>query len=136
MKSHITRKKVGKKFHYFDGETRITDADEIERMNKLAIPPAWKNVEIAKAKSAKVQARGYDAAGRLQSIYHPTFRIRQEKLKFDKILKFAKQLPTLRQQVEKDLARKKLGKEKVLACIVKLIDEAYFRVGNENTLHR
>lgn len=131
MTSYITRRKAGKRYHYFNGDNRITDPVEIERIDKLAIPPAWKDVEISKSKSAKVQARGHDTAGRLQSIYHPTFRLRQEKLKFDRILRFAKQLPALRRQLEKDLARKRLGKEKVLACVVKLIDEAYFRVGNE-----
>lgn len=127
----ITRRKVGKVYHYFTGDSRITDETEIRRINALAVPPAWKNVEIAKVKSAKVQARGIDAAGRRQSLYHPDFQLKQEKLKFDRILRFAEKLPALRRQIEKDLARKKLGKEKVLACIVKLIDEAYFRVGNE-----
>lgn len=131
MPAYITRQRKGKHFQYFYNNELITDEAEIERINKLAIPPAWTNVEIAKAKSAKVQARGYDAAKRVQSIYHPTFRIKQEKLKFDRILRFAEHLPALRRQVGKDLARKRLGKEKVLACIVRLIDEAYFRVGNE-----
>lgn len=131
MATFITRRKIGKTFHYFEGDSEVKDASAIERINKLAIPPAWKNVEIAKSKSAKVQARGIDTAGRVQAIYHPAFRLRQEKLKFDRILRFADNLPKLRQQVEKDLARKRLGKEKVLACIVKLIDLAYFRVGSE-----
>jgi DNA topoisomerase-1 len=131
MTTYITRKKAGKKFNYFYKDELITDESEIERINKLVIPPAWQNVEIAKAKSSKIQARGYDAAGRLQSIYHPSFRLKQEKLKFDRILRFAEHLPALRRQVEKDLARKRLGKEKVLACIVRLIDEAYFRVGSD-----
>jgi len=131
MAALITRKKAGKIYHYFNARGRITDEAEIERINKLVIPPAWKDVEIAASRSAKVQARGYDASGRLQSIYHPNFRLKQEKLKFNRILKFADALPALRKQVEKDLARKKLSKDKVLACIVKLIDDAYFRVGNE-----
>ena len=131
MATYLTRKKVGDAYHYYDGETRITETSEIERMNALVIPPGWKDVQISKAKSAKVQARGYDAAGRQQSIYHPTFRLRQEKLKFDRILRFAEHLPTLRRQVERDLKRKRLDKQKVVACIVRLIDEAYFRVGSE-----
>ena len=131
MTSYLRRRKVGKNYHYFDGEKRITDDLEVERINKLAIPPAWREVKIARSKSAKVQARGLDNAGRQQSIYHPEFRRRQEKLKFDRILRFADRLPALRRQIDKDLARKRLGKEKVLACIVKLIDEAYFRVGND-----
>lgn len=129
--SYITRRKSGKTYHYFDGESRITDEEVIERINKLTIPPAWRDVQIARGKNAKIQAKGIDSAGRQQSIYHPTFRIKQEKLKYDRILRFADKLPSLRKQIDKDLARKRLGKEKVLACIVKLIDEAYFRVGND-----
>ena len=131
MASYITLRKSGKSYVYYHGEERVTDTAEIERINKLAIPPAWSDVRIAKSKSAKVQAKGYDSAGRLQSIYHPTFRLKQEKKKFDRILRFAEKLPNLRRQLDKDLARKRLSKEKVLACVVKLIDEAYFRVGNE-----
>lgn len=131
MKTAITRKKSGSAYRYFLDDSHITDAKEIDRINSLAIPPAWKDVEISRSKSAKIQARGTDTAGRRQSIYHPTFRIRQEKLKFDRILRFAESLPTLRRQLDKDFARKRVSKEKVLACIVKLIDEAYFRVGNE-----
>ena len=131
MKAFITRKKVGKTYHYFNANGRITDATEVERINALAIPPAWKKVQIAPSKKAKVQARGYDSSGRLQLIYSASFRMKQEKLKFNRILRFAKKLPKLRKQIEKDLARKRLSKEKVLACIVKLIDQAYFRVGNE-----
>lgn len=131
MPSTITRRKSGKKYHYFQNDQLITDKDEIARINALVIPPAWKNVEISASKKAKVQAKGYDAAGRLQSIYHPNFRLKQEQAKFKRILRFADKLPALRKQVEKDLSRKKLSKEKVLACIVRLIDEAYFRVGNE-----
>jgi DNA topoisomerase-1 len=131
VKTYITRRKVDNVYQYFKDDNLITNDTEVDRINKLAIPPAWQKVEIAKAKSAKVQARGYDSAGRLQSIYNPVFRIKQEKLKFDRILRFADRLPQLRRQLDRDLARKRLGKEKVLACIVKLIDEAYFRVGND-----
>jgi len=131
MTNYITRQKAGKSYRYYYEGDRITDKSVIERINKLVIPPAWKNVEISKSKSSKIQARGYDAAGRLQSIYNPSFRLKQDKLKFDRILRFAEQLPALRRQVEKDLKRKRLGKQKVLACIVKLIDQSYFRVGSD-----
>lgn len=131
MSSYLTRRKIGKIYHYFKNDQRITDPSDIERINKLAIPPAWQKVEISASKSSKIQARGYDSAGRLQSIYHPTFRIKQDKLKYDRILRFADRLPALRRQINKDLSRKRLSKEKVLACIIKLIDEAYFRVGSD-----
>lgn len=129
--NYITRRKVSNGYQYFYRDKRISDESEVQRINSLAIPPAWKEVEIAKGKQAKIQARGYDAAGRRQSIYHPTFCIKQEKLKFDRILRFADALPSLRRQLKKDLRRKRLGKEKVLATIITLIDEAYFRVGSD-----
>lgn len=131
MPKWITRKKTGRQYAYYADTERITDEEEIARINTLAIPPAWKNVEISPSQKAKVQARGVDSSGRTQSIYHPDFRLKQEKAKFDRILRFADALPKLRAQVEADLRKRQLSKEKVLACIVRLIDEAYFRVGNE-----
>lgn len=127
----ISRKRAGKKFAYFDHNGLITDTATVERINALTIPPAWKEVAIAASPHAKVLARGLDDNGRKQAIYNPKFRAKQEHQKFDRTLRFAIALPWLRKQVDEDLARRKLDKEKVLACIVKLIDEAYFRVGNE-----
>ena len=131
MSRYIHRQKVGKSFRYFHDDQQITDMSEIERINSLAIPPAWQDVQIALSQSAKVQATGFDKNGRKQAIYSPAFRAKQEKAKFERIVSFAEHLPAMRRQSEKDLARKKFSKEKVLACIVKLMDEAYFRVGND-----
>jgi DNA topoisomerase-1 len=86
---------------------------------------------IASSENAKVLARGIDKAGRVQSIYNPKFRAKQDKLKHQRILLFAAKLPHLRQQVEIDLSKHGLPKEKIIACVVKLIDMSYFRVGNE-----
>jgi len=132
MPQVYTRKKNRKKFDYFLGEARVTDQEVIDRINSLVIPPAWKDVQIAKIKSAKVQATGKDSAGRTQAIYHPTFRATQEQKKFARLVEFGKKLPGLRAQVQKDMAKQSLSKEKVLATIVRLMDEAYFRVGNES----
>jgi DNA topoisomerase-1 len=131
MQQFITRQRRGRHFHYYKDGEKITDQSEVERINKLAIPPAWKEVRVAESPRAKVQATGIDAAGRKQAIYSATFRARQEKAKFERIISFARHLPALREQVDKDLAQKKLSKDKVLACIVKLMDQAYFRVGND-----
>lgn len=132
MSRVYTRKRHGRSFSYYRDEQKITDKEVIARIKSLAIPPAWTNVQIAVSSEAKVQAMGKDSAGRTQAIYHPKFRARQEKAKFERILEFGEQLPGLRKQVEKDLAQRHLTKEKVLACIVKLMDQAYFRVGNKN----
>lgn len=127
----IARSRNGRYFAYYKGEAKISDKPTLERIRALRIPPAWTDVRIASSENAKVLAQGVDKAGRPQSIYNPKFRARQDKLKHRRILEFAARLPDLRQQVERDLAKPDLPKEKIMACIVKLIDIAYFRVGNE-----
>jgi len=129
--TQIIRYKKGKTFAYKNKAGTITDNELIERINGLAIPPAWTDVTINPSQKARVLAKGRDLAGRQQAIYNPRFRAKQDKLKFNRTLRFAKKLPRLRKQLQKDLNRRKLGKEKVLATIVTLIDQAYFRVGNE-----
>lgn len=130
--SLISRRKSGKQYHYYDNDgKRISDQRVIERINKLAIPPAWKKVQIAPSGRAKLQATGYDSAGRKQSIYHPTFRLKQDAQKFERILRFAKALPKLRAKASRDMNKRTLSRDKVLALIVTLMDQAYFRVGNE-----
>lgn len=131
MKGMITRQKHGTTFHYFCGGEPVKDQAVLERITALAIPPAWRDVKIATAPRAKVQASGIDKAGRKQAIYSLSFRAKQEAAKFTRIMAFGQQLPILRAQLQKDLARKKLSKERVLACIVTLMDQAYFRVGND-----
>lgn len=126
----ISRQKRGKSFTYQDSGGPVK-RELAAWINSLAIPPAWRDVKISRSPRAKVYAIGYDDAGLQQAIYNPAFRAKQERLKFDRILRFAEALPSLRRQLKKDLNRQRLSKEKVLACIVKLIDEAYFRVGNE-----
>lgn len=130
-RSFYTRQRHGKGFTYHDNGRPITDPDLIKHIKSLHIPPAWREVRIARNRHDKVQASGLDAAGRQQAIYHPDFRAEQDKAKFERILRFAEALPKMRKQIEADLATRKLNRERVLACIVKLMDEAFFRVGNE-----
>ncbi|HTK39251.1 MAG TPA: DNA topoisomerase IB [Patescibacteria group bacterium] len=127
----ISRKRAGRGFAYYAGDKRITDSETLAYIDSLVIPPAWTNVEIATNKRAKVQASGIDAAGRKQAIYHPSFRRARETQKFERILQFGKALPKLRRQVERDLSRRRWHPDKVNALIVKLMDETYFRIGNE-----
>ena len=126
----ISREAVDGEFAYRLSGRRITKRSEIERIEALAIPPAWIDVEIARSPSAKVLARGIDAAGRTQTIYHPAFRRRQDRRKFDRMVRFAEHLPRIRARVDRDLRRRKLTRERVAACVIHLIDEQLFRVGN------
>jgi DNA topoisomerase-1 len=127
----IKRTKKDSHFIYFDTYGQVNDKEVLDWIKDLAVPPAWKDVRISRSRRSKVLASGRDNAGKKQAIYSPAYRARQEELKFDRILRFAEALPNLRKRLEKDLKRKRLNKDKVLACIVKLIDEDYFRVGNE-----
>ncbi len=131
-KGHIHRVKHGKGFKYeTSGGGAVKDSKVLEYIEGLAIPPAWTEVEISSHPHSKILVTGYDDAGRKQYIYNPTYRAHQEKEKFDRILAFANGLPMMRKVTGQHLRVKELNREKVLACMVRLIDAAYFRVGNE-----
>lgn len=130
MKKFIERSKHGKGFRYtLDGVT--ADKVTVSRVASLAIPPAWTDVQISVNEKSKVQATGYDNKGKKQYIYSQAHSQKQEAAKFDRITNFASNLPNLRKQVQKDLKRWRFDKRKVIAAAISLMDEGYFRVGNE-----
>lgn len=131
VKQWIERRRVGRGYQYWQDGRRITDKENLTYYTSLRIPPAWQDVQVAVNRRSKILAMGTDAAGRRQYIYHPTFRARQEQAKFDRLARFAKALPHMRAATEKHLRHHALDQQKVLACIVRLMDEAYFRVGND-----
>jgi DNA topoisomerase I len=112
------------------GET-VREERVLTRIENLKVPPAWEEARIARSPSAKVQAIGYDSAGRVQYLYHPKYRQRKEREKFERILRFSDVLPEMRRTTSKHLRRKNLDREKVLAAMTRLMNAAYFRVGDE-----
>lgn len=123
---------AGEGFRYLRGDGKpLRSAAEIRRIEALAIPPAWTEVEIAPGAGAKVQATGYDAAGRKQYIYHADFVRHRARRKYRRVEEFARVLPRLRAATNAHLRRRGLGREKVLATVVRLMTRAYFRVGSE-----
>ncbi|MCU0553066.1 MAG: DNA topoisomerase IB [Leptolyngbya sp. Prado105] len=128
----ITRKKSGKNFAYFDvNGDRIRDQKTIQRINSLAIPPAYKNVWICPLENGHLQATGRDAKGRKQYRYHPLWRSIRDQNKFSRMIAFSQALPDIRRQLEKDLSRPGLPKQKVIATVLKLMELTRIRVGNE-----
>jgi DNA topoisomerase I len=120
------------RFRYVDARgNRVTDADKLERIKSLVIPPAWKEVWIASSASAKLQATGVDAAGRKQYLYHPNFRAQREQEKFDRLIRFAERLPDLRTAMSEDMDNETLDRARVSAIATRLINRAWFRVGTE-----
>jgi DNA topoisomerase I len=131
LHSHgIERFKKGKGFTYiYDGKP-LKGKAEIERIKKLAIPPAWTNVWICPLPNGHIQAVGNDLRKRKQYRYHPLWNVLRGQTKFHKLYEFGKALPGIRQKVERDLALKELSQEKVLALIVSLMERTYIRIGN------
>jgi DNA topoisomerase-1 len=128
----ITRKRTGRYWAYFDpAGKRITDRGEIDRLNAIGLPPAYTDAWFCTDADGHLQATGIDARGRKQYRYHPDFRASQEKAKFQGLLEFGKALPKLRRRIDKDLRRRKLARETVLAAVVRLLDTEHLRVGNE-----
>lgn len=126
------RKKHGRGFRYTDNLNKtIKDKKLKEWFKSLVIPPAWTDVEIDSKRSAKILATGRDDKNRKQYIYNPKFREKQNQKKFDRILKFAGQLEHMRRVTGQHLRKQKLVKEKVLACMVRLLEAAYFRPGSD-----
>ncbi len=126
-----SRKRMGRYWAYFDGDKRVTDRATIDRLNSVALPPAYTDAWFCKDPDGHLQATGIDDRGRKQYRYHPDFRARAEASKFAGLAEFGKALPKIRRTVDKDLKQRSLSKEKVVAAVIRLLDEDYLRVGNQ-----
>ena len=128
----ISRRRRGKGFEYLgvDGKP-VRDRRTLERIRSLVIPPAWTAVWICPVENGHIQAVGRDAKGRKQYRYHAKYRQVRDEVKFDRMIAFGQVLPKIRQQVEKDLSGPGLTQAKVIAAIVRLLDETCMRIGND-----
>ncbi len=128
----IVRRRRGKHWHYFaaDGQ-RIADSIEVARLNALGVPPAYVDVWFSPDAAAHLQAVGIDAKGRRQYRYHADFRAARDLDKYDRCGAFGAALPRLRATVKADIAVRGLGRSKVLAAVVRLLDSGHVRVGND-----
>jgi DNA topoisomerase I len=129
----IARRRRGRGFEYRDDAgNRIEDPEVLARIRELAIPPAWRDVWICPHPFGHIQATGLDAAGRKQYRYHDRWRERRDQQKFDEMLGFAEALPELRRRVIELLGDEGMGRERILACAVRLLDRGFFRIGSED----
>ncbi|HEV2866214.1 MAG TPA: DNA topoisomerase IB, partial [Allosphingosinicella sp.] len=128
----ITRRRRGRYWQYFhpDG-SRVTDRDEIDRLNAVGMPPAYERCWFCPDPTGHIQAIGYDARGRKQYRYHAGFREQQEARKYERLAAFGRALPKLRKKIEEDIEGKATSAEAVIAAVVRLIDATHMRVGNE-----
>lgn len=127
----ITRRKLRRGWAYFDTEgERITDREEIDRLNAIALPPAYTDCWFCPDAEGHVLATGIDARGRKQYRYHPDFRSHRESEKFDGCAPFGELLPRVRKRVKAALRSPKLGRERAIAAVVRLLDTGSIRIGN------
>lgn len=131
-KPGIRREKDGDGFRYVqpNGET-VTDEAEIARIHALGIPPAYTDVWICPQKNGHLQATGKDARGRKQYRYHERWRAVRDEAKYGRMIAFGDVLPQIRERVARDLGRRGMPREKILAAIVRLLEETHIRIGNE-----
>jgi DNA topoisomerase-1 len=128
----ITRHRSGKGFSYRDTQgATIRDRAVLDRIRGIVIPPAWTDVWICPWPNGHLQATGRDARGRKQYRYHPRWSKERGTENFARMIAFAKALPRIRRRVERDLAKRGLPREKVLAAVVRLLELTLIRVGND-----
>jgi DNA topoisomerase I len=128
----IRRQRRGRAFSYIgtDGKP-IRDEGELQRIRSLAVPPAYEDVWICPNPLGHLQATGIDARGRKQYRYHPRWREIRDETKFHRMLDFAKALPRIREAVDVELKATGLTRERVLAAVVRLLEESVIRIGNQ-----
>ena len=118
--------------HYLDAQGQpIEDEKKLARIHSFVIPPAWTEVWIAASATAHLQVTGHDSLGRKQYRYHPAWDELRSLTKFSRLRAFGEKLAALRAQLSKDLSRKELDREKVVALVLTLMDQSFIRVGNE-----
>jgi DNA topoisomerase-1 len=128
----IRRVKRGKGFSFVDPQGRtVQDEKTLERIRKLAIPPAWTDVWICPRPNGHLQATGRDAKGRKQYRYHANWRDVRDETKFGRMIAFGEALPKIRERIEQDMGQRGLGREKVVATVVRLLETTLIRVGNK-----
>ncbi len=128
----ITRRMRGKAFIYYTPNgSPLRDPETLGRIRRLAIPPAWTEVWICPYENGHIQATGRDARGRKQYRYHARWREVRDESKFGRVLAFGQTLPRIRRRVARDLRRRGMPREKVLATIVRLLETTLIRVGND-----
>jgi DNA topoisomerase-1 len=127
----IERRRTRDGFVYYLEGKRVHAKDVLGRIKSLAIPPAWEKVWISKSANSHLQATGRDARHRKQYRYHPRWREQRDETKYEHMLAFARVLPKIRRRVARDIRRKEMNREKIVATVVRLLETTVIRVGND-----
>lgn len=126
----ISRVRKGSDFEYYYNNKKLESEKQLQRINDLAIPPAWENVWICKDANGHIQCTGLDLRGRKQYLYHALWQKSRNESKFSRLIDFGNAVKKLRKQITSDLRKKTLSEDKVIATVLALMDETHIRVGN------
>lgn len=126
----FSRKRTTAGFYYMNGDKRLKDEEQLDRIRKLVLPPAWKNVWICKRPDGHLQATGYDKLNRKQYKYHHLWMTIRNQTKFYRLKEFGERLPLIRKNIKKDLSIQGYPQNKVLAAMISLLERINIRVGN------
>lgn len=128
----IQRLSVGRRLTYLDARGKeLTDPRQLDRIERLVIPPAWTDVWICPRANGHLQATGRDAKGRKQYLYHVRWQELSNRTKFKRLRHFGESLPALRRRITRELKQPGLPHSKVVAAVIALLDRTMIRVGNE-----
>ncbi|HEU0195043.1 MAG TPA: hypothetical protein VFQ71_12635 [Gaiellales bacterium] len=127
----ISRRRRGRGFQYRRPDGRALSRRDLARVRGLAVPPAWTDVWICTSQNGHIQATGRDSRGRKQYRYHDRWNDVRDATKYERMLAFGRALPRIRRRVDRDMARRRLSREKVVATVVHLLDTTNIRVGND-----
>lgn len=128
----ISRKKVGDKFEYYYIKDKIpVNANDLDRINKLRLPPAWTEVWISSDPKSSIQAIGTDSKGRKQYRYHQKHVEKAEQEKFIRLYDFIRDIPKLEKAMDRDIKMRPYEKERVIVSMLILVKELHMRVGKE-----
>lgn len=131
QKTGIKRLGTKKRFRYVTADGGKVSRDDLARIAALVIPPGWTEVAINRAAGGMLQAIGQDAAGRWQYIYHDEHVKKREQQKFRRLLRFAETVPQMRRVVGANLRRRDLGRERVMACMLRILSTCFMRAGSQ-----
>ena len=132
QKTGIARLGSPKKgFRYKRADSKKLTLAERQRIYELKIPPAWTDVAINSGANGRLQVVGKDAAGRWQYLYHPNHVKQQELRKFKRLIRFAEALPKMRATVTRQIKSPDLGRERVMACILRILSSCFMRPGSQ-----
>ncbi len=135
----ICRQRRGSGWVYTNGKGRaIHDKATIRRLNRLAVPPAYREVLFANDPAVHLQAVGRDAAGRMQYRYHPAWDKVREVRKARRLVRLARELPRIKRSLAIHLKASEPKREFAAAAVVELVANSAIRAGCEDyaRLHR